>query len=121
MDRDEAHLLDMLIWARRAIAYSDGIGEEQFLANTLRQDAVIRCLQVVGDGASRVSEQFKNAHCEIDWFQIRGMRNRLVHEYGDVDLRVVYSAATVDCARLVERVEPLVPSRPDDPDARELL
>jgi len=82
MWRDDANLLDMLIWARRASGYVAGTTLEQFLSSTLVQDATIRCLLVLGEAAGRVSAEFRDAHPEIQWPSITGMRNRLVHEYG---------------------------------------
>lgn len=57
MWRDGANLLDMLIWARRASDYVRERTNAEFAADALLQDATIRCVEVVGEAASRVSAE----------------------------------------------------------------
>ena len=109
MWRDDANLLDMLIWARRASVYVADATLQEFLGNTLVQDATIRCLQVLGEAAGRVSAEFRDAHPKIRWPAITGMRNRLVHEYGLIDLAEVWRTAREDCPSLATQLEQLVP------------
>lgn len=122
MWRDDANLLDMLIWARRAGTYGCQLDETTFCADPLVQDATIRCLEVIGEAAGRVSDEFRNRHSEIPWAKIIGMRNRLAHEYAQVDLSEVWRTATQDCPRLAAGLEPLVPDASDSiPDEWEFL
>lgn len=58
------------------------------------QSAVIRELLIVGEAAKKVSMEFRSAHPEIPWRDITGMRDVLVHDYRDVNLRNVWIAAT---------------------------
>jgi uncharacterized protein with HEPN domain len=88
MRRDEAYLLDILIAARRAMSYMEGSSREAFQENEMLQDAVIRPLEIIGEAAGRVSEAYREAHPEIHWHKMIGMRNRLIHEY----FRVNYGA-----------------------------
>jgi uncharacterized protein with HEPN domain len=110
MWRDEANLLDMLIWARRASEYVRHLTEPAFRADPLVQDATIRCLEVVGEAAGRISAEFRIRHSDIPWVQITGMRNRLAHDYGQIDLSEVWLSATGDCPALVAQLKPLVPT-----------
>lgn len=100
----------MLIWARRAIGYTSGLDHATFAAHPLVQDATIRCLAVVGEAAARLSDEFRAEHPHLELHAIVGMRNRLVHEYGIVDLEEVWSAATHDCPELLRLLTPLVPA-----------
>ena len=109
MWRDDANLLDMLIWARRASEYVRERTDAEFATDVLVQDATIRCVEVVGEAASRVSAEFRETHPAIPWAQIIGMRNRLAHEYGHIDLAEVWQAARADCPKLATQLEPLVP------------
>lgn len=47
-----------------------------------------------------ISQDFKMLHSNIDWISIKGFRNRLVHDYGGVDLKFVYNAITLDIPKL---------------------
>ncbi|MDZ4168223.1 MAG: DUF86 domain-containing protein [Coriobacteriia bacterium] len=110
MWRDDASLLDMLIWARRAHDFTAQLKQDAFEADQLVQSATVRCLEVIGEAASRVSPAFREGHPEIPWREIMGMRKRLAHEYGHVDLAEVWRAATRDCPQLISQLEPLVPA-----------
>jgi len=113
MRRDEGLLLDMLLAARDATQFVQGITWQQFDASRLHQNAVIKALEIVGEAASRISEETRQAHPEFPWKEIIGMRNRLVHAYFDVDWRAVWNTVHHDLPPLIAMIEPLVP--PNEP------
>jgi uncharacterized protein with HEPN domain len=88
--RDAALLLDMLLAARDARSFVEGLDEEAFRASRLHQNAVIRSLEVIGEAAGKISPATQSEHPEIPWRDITGMRHRLIHGYGDVRLDVVW-------------------------------
>ncbi len=90
-ERDAALLLDMLLAARDAAGFVAGLEETAFLASRLHQNAVIRSLEIIGEAAGRVSAATQDAHPEIPWREIIGMRHRLIHGYGDVRLDLVWT------------------------------
>jgi uncharacterized protein with HEPN domain len=76
------------------------VGEEVFLADRMRQDAIIRKLEIIGEAVKQLSEATRAQRPEIPWKRIAGMRDRLSHAYFGVDLGLVW--------RVVERdVQPL--------------
>jgi len=109
MRRDEAYLLDILLAARRACQFLEGVTWEEFLQSELHQNAVMRPLGIIGEAESRVSQETKDEYPEIPWHQMIGMRNRLVHEYFRVDLAAVWETVWTDLPPLIELIEPLVP------------
>jgi uncharacterized protein with HEPN domain len=74
------------------------------------QDAIIRRLLVIGEAAGRVSEEGQNVLSDIEWTRIRGLRNRLVHEYDDISLEVVWNIAQTEMTGLISKIEPVIPS-----------
>jgi uncharacterized protein with HEPN domain len=62
---------------------------ETFLSDEKTIDAVARNLEIIGEAVRQLSDDFKNAHPDIPWNQIGGMRNRIVHEYFRLDLEIV--------------------------------
>lgn len=86
----------MLEAVHRIGAYLEGVVEQEFWRDTEKQDAVLRQLQVLGEAARKVSAALRDAHPEVPWHQIAGMRNKVVHEYFVVDLEVVWETALVD-------------------------
>ena len=112
MQRDKAYLLDILIAARKALQFLEGMTWEAFVKSELHQNAIMRPLEIIGEAAGRVSQGTRDAHPEIPWEQMIGMRNRLIHEYFRVNLTTVWKTVQNDLPSLIEMVEPLIP--PDD-------
>jgi uncharacterized protein with HEPN domain len=69
-------------------------------------------VQVVGEAARKVSSEFTEAHPEVPWENIIGMRHKLVHDYLGVDEDIVWQVVTVDLPKLVRSLEPLVSPAP---------
>jgi uncharacterized protein with HEPN domain len=112
MWRDDAYLLDVLIAARKVLRYVEDISWDLFKNDDRTQDAVARNLQIIGEAARKISEEFQREHPEIPWEEIRGMRNRLVHEYSRINLEKIWETVRDDIPVLIHRIEPLVP--PED-------
>lgn len=109
MRRDDALLLDMLVAARKIVRFLQGLTERDFQTNELVQSAVIRELQVIGEAARLISPETQARHSDIDWHAIIGMRHRLVHEYFDIRLDVVWETAAEHIPPLVAVLERIVP------------
>ena len=109
MDRDRGHLFDILASARTIRSYVAGVSRQEFLGNMQLQDSVIRRLEILGEAEGRVSSAFREANPEIRWAEIRGMRNRMIHRYDDVDMDIVWDTVVRDVPNLVQILESLVP------------
>ena len=109
MRRDESYLLDILLAAQRATRHLEGIQSKTFQESELLQDAVVRALEIVGEAAGHISEEFREAHPEIAWHKMIGMRNRLIHEYFRVNYGAVWDTIKNDLPDLIEILEELVP------------
>ena len=113
MWRDDAYLLDMLIYARKARSFSAGAAWEKFAADEILQAATLHVLQVIGEAASKVSEDTREAHPEIPWQQIVGLRHRLVHDYPRVELPRIREIVENHVPPLIEALEKIVPPEED--------
>jgi uncharacterized protein with HEPN domain len=65
MSRDPAYLLDILIAARMIQKYMEGISREALSADPMRQDAIIRRIEMIGEATRRLSQEVRAAHPEI--------------------------------------------------------
>jgi uncharacterized protein with HEPN domain len=113
MWRDDAYLLDMLLATRKVQQFTQGVTWNQFQGDDLLQNAVMRLIQIVGEAARKVSPEFKQAHPEIPWQGIIGIRNRLVHDYFRIEPSRVWEVIEKDLPALIPLIEPLIP--PDEP------
>ncbi|ELS00239.1 DUF86 domain-containing protein [Gloeocapsa sp. PCC 73106] len=91
MTSDEAYLKYILECLEKIEAYSRG-GKEEFINNSMVQDAILRRLQTLAESTQRLSRDLKGGVAEVDWRNISGFRNILVHNYlGGIDLDVVWN------------------------------
>jgi uncharacterized protein with HEPN domain len=109
MDRDTASILDIPESARTIMAYVAGMTRQDFLRDTQVQDSVIRRLEIIGEAAGRISPGFRGAQPEIHWSEIRGMRNRMMHGYDDVDMDIVWDTVERDIPHPIQIIESLSP------------
>ena len=96
MRRDDAYLLDMLLAARDAVEFAANLTFPQFKSSRLHQNAILKSMETIGEAASRLSSGTKDAHPEIAWHAVIGMRNRLVHEYFHVNLDIIWQTIQED-------------------------
>jgi uncharacterized protein with HEPN domain len=85
----------------------------QFASSLLHQDAAVHALQIIGEAARRVSEETKRELPQIDWIGIIGMRHRLVHDYRQVRIDIVWHILRQEVPQLIQQLEQIVP--PDEP------
>ena len=88
-----------------------GKTRKSFEADEVRQLAILHLIQVLGEAASRTSAAFREAHMEIPWGHMIGMRNRIVHGYEHVDPDIVWRVATDDVEQLLPALERAIDSR----------
>jgi uncharacterized protein with HEPN domain len=91
----------MLDYARQAVALMRDRNRAELDIDRALGLAIIRCLEILGESASRISVGIRKRYPTIPWSQIIGMRNRLVHGYDIVDYDIVWSTVTEDLPPLV--------------------
>ena len=116
MSRNSTRILlaDMLDAAREANGYVQHLDLEQLHGHRLLQHGLVRCIEIIGEAASRVNDEFRAAHPELPWSKMIGMRNRLVHAYFEIDLDVVWSTTTNELPILIALLEKLLGDFGDD-------
>jgi uncharacterized protein with HEPN domain len=80
--------------------YVEGVSKGKFLEDTLRQDAVIRRIQIIGEGVRLLSHQLLSNIPDFPAKEARGMRNILVHDYDGVNIGRVWDTLNCLCAGL---------------------
>ena len=90
-----------------------------FEKNLQIQDAIIRNLEIIGEAATKIQRQapeFVKAHPELPWPQMRGIRNKVIHDNLDIEISVVRSTVRDDLLKLKEQIDRLLIDLKHDPD-----
>jgi uncharacterized protein with HEPN domain len=88
--------------------YIEKVDKDKFTINKLVQDGVIRQLEIIGEAARKISTKTREAYKEIDWGNITGMRDKLIHDYTGVDLEIVWKTVKEDVPELKKQIEDLL-------------
>lgn len=110
-------LRDIIHWGERAGSYVDGLTFEEFVASTLVQDAVLRCIEVVGEAASKIiraDPDFERKYPELELSAAYRTRNRLIHGYGSVNLGTVWEAVLEPLPRLIAAAKSILQKQGGD-------
>ena len=107
---DRIRLQHMLDVAREAISFASGKTRESLDDDRMLSLALIKDIEIIGEAASRVTEEIQQAHSHIPWHAIIGMRNWLIHVYFDIDLDLVWDTITSDLPALVTQLEQILAS-----------
>lgn len=108
MPKDDAvYLGHMLDAAHKVGARILGKSHEEYDASEDLQIILAYLIQTIGEAASRVSAEMRDQHPEIPWKQIVGMRNRIVHDYMNIDADIVWEVATRNIPALIVQLESL--------------
>jgi uncharacterized protein with HEPN domain len=98
----------MLQAAERILAYSAGVTEEQFGANQQLLDAVVWNPTVLGEAAKNIPRGVEKRFPELPWAQIRGIRNRVVHGYDEIDVAIIWNVVQSELPPLVPLIERVI-------------
>ncbi len=102
---DRTRLLHMLDAAREAVGFASGCSPGELPGRRLLALALVKCIEIIGEAASKVSADTRCSYQEIPWLDIVGMRNRLIHAYFDIDFQRVYDTITTDLPPLIATLE----------------
>lgn len=95
-EQDRIRLKHMLDAVEEALGFAEGQERADLDANRMLMRALVKDIEIVGEAAAKLSKEFQEAHPELPWSDIIGMRNRLIHAYFDVDLDRVWDTVQHD-------------------------
>jgi len=95
---------DMLEACDKIAEYTSGMDLEEFCADSRTVDAVVRNFEIIGEASTGIPDHHKLLKPEIDWRAIRGLRNRIVHEYFGLSLSVIWAIIENDLPVLTQQL-----------------
>ena len=91
MPRDyKVYLQDILEAIQKIRKYTSGLALQSFREDTKTIDAVVRNLEIIGEGAKNVPDFIRSQHQEVEWKKISGLRNILIHEYFGINVEILW-------------------------------
>jgi uncharacterized protein with HEPN domain len=108
MKKDEAYLTHILDAISDIQEFVEGVTEHEFFDNKEKHYAVLRALEIIGEATKNLSPELKVKYCEVDWKNIAGMRDRLIHAYFGVDLPLIWETVKKDLPQLRKQVDKIL-------------
>ena len=102
---DEVRLRHMLDAARDAVSFAAGKSRSDLDSDRMLVLSLVKSIEIIGEAASKVTEETRRTHPSLPWIDIIGMRNRLIHAYYDVDLDRVWDTVMADLPPLTSELE----------------
>lgn len=99
-NRDLAFLSHILDSANAIEGFLKDNTKQEFLDSRLKQSAVVREIEVIGEAVKNISNELKDGHKEVKWKDIAGTRDKMIHHYFGVDLDIVWNISTLDLPKL---------------------
>lgn len=103
--RDEGVFLeDILDCIIKLEEYVEDVTEDVFEANSEKQDAVIRRIEIIGEAAKNISERTRVKYNTVPWKEMAGMRDIVVHQYFGISTELIWRVATLEIPELKDKI-----------------
>ncbi len=109
-NRDAEAILDIHNYGRQAISFVGNLSQDEFEEDDKTVAAVMYAIAIMGEATKRLSKEFRLEHESVPWSDIVGMRDRLVHDYKNIDLDILWDIVKVEVPRLLIQIQSMLPS-----------
>lgn len=99
------YLDDMIEFAEKALAYTKGLEQKDFLGKSLTYDATLRNLELIGEAATHIPDEIRSTYPGIPWRMMIATRNRLIHAYLGIDDDTIWSIIQDDLPALLRSLQ----------------
>jgi uncharacterized protein with HEPN domain len=114
MSRNNAYLADILNAATAIQRFIKDVSFNDFILNEEKYEAVNRKFEIIGEAARRLSPEARALFPEIPWGLVTAMRNVLIHDYDDVNLKKVWETAINDLPPLISHLDAYLKAHPPE-------
>ncbi|MDR2556957.1 MAG: DUF86 domain-containing protein [Bacteroidales bacterium] len=103
--RDKGRLEHILQSIENIFQFTAGVSFDDFKSNKMMRFAVIKNLEIIGEASWKLTNELREAHSEIEWRKITGMRHVLVHGYYQIEDMFAWEIIEKDLQPLKEKIE----------------
>ncbi|MBT3583176.1 DUF86 domain-containing protein [Candidatus Woesearchaeota archaeon] len=107
-DRDRIFLEHILDSIRAISEFSINLTEEELNTNRMKQNAIVREIEIIGEAIKNISQTLKEKHPEIPWRKITGTRDKIVHHYFGMNLEIVWNIIINGIPLLEKQIESVI-------------
>ncbi len=108
MKNNEIYLDDIISSIKKIEKYINNVSFEEFSDNEMIVDAVVRNLEIIGEAARNLEDDFKETNSHIPWRNMIGLRNIMIHEYFGIDLNIIWKIVTDDIPKTKPEILKLI-------------
>jgi uncharacterized protein with HEPN domain len=89
--KPSAYIKDIITSCEHLLVYTNDLNFDEFASDFMVVEACLYNIQVIGEAITKIPDDIKKSEIQIPWTLIKGMRNRLIHEYFGTDLQIVWN------------------------------
>jgi len=105
-EKDDSVFIRHIIDSIQAIEeFSRNLSKEELTSNRLKQSAIVREIEIIGEASKNISNSLKEKYKKIEWKKIAGTRDRIIHRYFNVNLDIVWDIINKDLLELKKQLE----------------
>ena len=104
MDKDKIYLEEIKEFCQKVISFTHGLNFEDFSEDEKLQLATVKLIENIGEASKRLLPETRDAYSHVDWKKAMGMRDKLVHDYMEVDLEIVFDVAMNEVPSLLKAI-----------------
>lgn len=108
LKKDKAYLEHIIIAISDVEQFLKGVTKEEFFENREKQYAVFRALEIIGEAAKNLSRELKAKNREVQWRDIAGMRDKLIHAYFGINLDLVWETVKKNLPELKKQISEIL-------------
>lgn len=103
--KNDSAFIEHILESIRAIeSFSRGLSKEKLISNRLKQSAIVREIEIIGEAVKNISNDLKEDNKEVEWKKIIGTRDQMIHHYFGVDLNIIWEIVKRDLPILKKQI-----------------
>ena len=102
---DKYYIDKILVDLEFLIEHTQGLTKEDIEINELLLDSIMFRIIQISENSNKLTDEFKENNKSIPWVSLKGMRNRIVHDYGEVDYSIIIDTVLVDIPEVYELIK----------------
>ncbi len=102
------YLLDIQDACKKSTSFIQNLEYNIYVTDAKTVYALVRCFEIIGEAATKIPEQIKTLNPDIPWRYMSSMRNKLIHEYYGVDVKIIWKTVTEEIPGLTIKIDDLI-------------